>query len=620
MRTYPYRVAGAETLIYYIEHADDITAFTQWLDYTPGILAVDTETTSLRVFSSGFHCRLVQIGDADTAWVIPAQQHGRALTELFAQMLRAGRQFVAHNAPFDLLVLDHEGIAPLEQMAPVTYDTYILGHMLDPRLENDGGTGLGLKPMSTVYVDPNAADTAKGLYSVFHKEYRATKSTGWALIDIDHPLYVTYAGLDVIYASRLLNAIGPVVRAMGMTDLGVFEHRVQHLTTRLQKRGARVDVPYTEGLAADLAAEADRHERRAFGYGITSVNAPKQVAAALEGMGEEWTATTDSGAPSVKKEVLAVMADIDVRSWERLEIRDPNPLADAIIRAKRAGKWGAAYAQPFLTDRDEADRIHPRINSLAARTARMSISEPPLQQLPSSDWRIRRAIIADDGYTVMAADYKSMELRVLAALADVAEMKKAIAEGRDLHDYTAELLYGPGFLKPQRRLAKGVGLGKVFGGGAKGLSEQIGAPLAQVKVAVDRYDAVYPEVRAYGNHLQRLARYGGNEVVTPIGRHLPLDRDRAYAATNYVVQSTARDLIAKAMVDIDDAGLFDYLLLPVHDELVCQAPTADAADIIAEIGKHMQREFMGVPIDVDTEVYGPSWGHGYSIPEGSPWR
>lgn len=99
--------------------------------------------------------------------------------------------------------------------------------------------------------------------------------------------------------------------------------------------------------------------------------------------------------------------------------------------------------------------------------------------------------------------------------------------------------------------------------------------------------------------------------MTPSGRHLPLDRDRLYAATNYVVQSTARDLLAQAVVDIFAAGLGDHLLLPVHDELIAQAPTADAEEVIREIGRAMESTFYGVRIESDPDVYGASWGHGY---------
>ncbi|MGW5402682.1 DNA polymerase A family protein, partial [Streptomyces sp. NPDC003952] len=466
----------------------------------------------------------------------------------------------------------------------------------------------------------DAADTQDGLHAVFRKEYKATKHTGWALIDVRHPLYLTYAGLDVIYAVRLLRELGALVKGNGLSKLAHWEHRVQLLTTGMRKRGLRIDPEYTANLVAQLHDEAERHRNTAAEFGVANVNSTAQVIAALQGMGEEWSETTDSGAPSVSKDVLLPMADLG-HQWERLDAREPNPVADAVVRAKRAEKWKTAYAQAFLDKVDAHGYIHPSIRSLAARTARMSVSDPALQQLPSSDWTIRRCIIADPGQLIIAADYSQVEMRVLAALSRDEALMAAIASGEDLHTFTAKLVSGDKWegmtdkaRAKARKLYKAVGFGKVYGGGAITLSRQTGAPLAQVRDAVAAYDQTFPGIKAYGRRLQRGANYGGNEVVTPFGRHLPLDRDRAYAATNYVVQSTARDLLAKALCDLDDAGLSEHVLLPVHDELVCQAPAEDAEDVIRTIGRLMESTFGGVAITSDAEVYGPSWGSGYNCP------
>ena len=635
MFTQTYRVDGSPVTVHCPENDDDLVAFRAFINAGNRVMGLDTETTGLGIFGPTFRCRLVQFGDGDTAYVLRADQFADQIRQTLA---RPDRKWVAHNAPFDLLVLDTTGLATLEDLGPRVYDTYILAHLLDPRTANDGGPGLKLKELSAIYVDNDAADTQEGLNAVFLELYRAWKKTvsteqiaeaernspkrphiawGFSNIDIKHPLYVLYAWLDVIYATRLFVELTTLIlKGNRQSDLAKFEHRVQLLTTAQQRRGLLIDVPYTEQLVVDLRAEAERHVYTAASFGVENVNSTKQVTEALLAMGEEWSATTAAGKPAVGKDTLNPMADIDARSWERLGNREPNPLADAIIRAKRAEKWAVAYAEAFLHGRDSDDKIHPFVKALAARTARMSVSNPPLQQLPSSDWTIRRAIIAAPGQTIAAADYKSMELRVLAALAEVKEMKDAIMHDRDLHDFTATLIYGEGFTKNHRRLAKGVGLGKVFGGGAAGLAKQIGAPLDQVKYAVNKYDEVYPEVRAYGNRLQRAAARGSGAVVTPIGRRIPLDRDRAYAATNYVVQSTARDLIAQALIRIDEAGMSKHVLLPVHDELICTFPSGEVADGIAEIGRLMKSDFLGVPIDSDPEVYGPSWGHGYGAPSG----
>ena len=250
----------------------------------------------------------------------------------------------------------------------------------------------------------------------------------------------------------------------------------------------------------------------------------------------------------------------------------------------------------------------------------MSVSRPPLQQLPSGDWKVRRSIVADPGHLIISSDYDQIEMRVLAALADVKGIKKAIADGVDLHGFTAELVYGKDYTKFHRKLMKGVGFGKVYGGGATTLSRQTGAPLEAVKHAIAEYDRVFPEIKRYGQRLQRRAEYGKKEVITVSGRHLPLDRDRLYAATNYVVQSTSRDILAQAIVDLFDAGLGDGLLLPIHDELLAQAPAEDAEEYAHELGRIMSQTFYGVPLTSAGEVTGRNWGAAYGAnPEEGSW-
>ena len=606
MHVYTHSLGGSEVTIRFPETKRDVHGFLDFLSQGDKVLGLDTETTSLDVYSRPFQTRLVQIGNDQEAWVLRRDLFEREIV----RALRQERFWTVHNAAFDLQVIDRTLGVKIEDLGPRVFDTRVFAHLLDPRQRHEGGAGLSLKELSEVYVDPTAPDTQKGLHEVFRKEYRATKTTGWALIDVDHPLYVRYAGLDPILARRLFDEISPLVRDLGLDHLSQFEHHLQILLAVMQRKGMRLDVPYTERLVDDLQVEAEREAKRAARYGVANVNSTQQVAAALVAMGEDLTETTDSGALKVAKEVLLPLADLD-RDWNRIEAREPNPVADAVLRSKRAGKWKESYAQAFLDLRDSEDRVHAFIGGLQARTARMSVSRPAFQQLPSGDWKIRRAIIADPGYVIGGIDYQAVEMRVLAALADVRVMKEAIARGEDLHAFTARLVYGDEFTKRQRGLMKSVGFGKVYGGGAATLSRQTGAPIDAVRDAVAEYDRVYPEIRRFGKRLQGRAEFGKKEVVTLSGRHLPLDRDRLYAATNYVVQSTARDLLAQAIVDVFDAGMGDHLLLPVHDELIVQAPIGEAEEVVREIGRVMESDFQGVRIESDPEVYGPSWGHGY---------
>lgn len=608
MLTFTHAVAGSDCVIRFPERREELYGFEEFLARGDKVLGFDTETTGLDIFTPGHGLRLAQFGNDREAWVLRADQFGDAIT----RALQQPRAFVCHNAAYDLLVVDHHLDVPVEQLGPRMFDTRILAHLLDPRGEQEGGVGHSLKPLSAVYVDPDAPDTQNGLTAVF-RSLGLKKADGFAKIDLTNETYLRYAGLDAVLVARLFREIAPLVRDVGLDNLSRFEHHLQTLLAILQRRGMLLDVPYVQRLRDELLAEAEQFRGVAARYGVVNVNSTAQVADALDAMGERLDERTPSGNVKVDKQVLLPLADLD-GNWERLDLREPNPLADAVLRSKRADKWAETYASAFLELRDGRDRLHPMIGSLQARTARMSVSRPPLQQLPSGDWKVRRCLVADPGHVIVAADYQAVEMRVLAALSGDETMRQAIADGVDLHSFTAERVFGPGFTKLHRKIAKGVGFGKVYGGGAATISRQTGADEESVRSAIRAYDETFPGIRRYSKRLSGRAEYGRKEVVTPSGRHLPLDRDRLYAATNYVVQSTARDLLAQAIVDVFDAGLGDHLLLPVHDELIGQAATADAEEVIREIGRVMESTFHGVFIASDPEVYGPSWGHGYGAP------
>lgn len=610
MRVLHHTVADVERNVFVPEHDEDLEAFYAFLARGDRYLAVDTESTGIDLFSETHKLRLVQIGTADEAWVLRVDRFADACREALLQE----RTWIAHNAPFDALTIDRHLKVPLESFLPRTWDTKIMAHLMDPRGKEEGGIGLGLKEQCEKHVDSKAPDTSNDLTRVFNA-FGWTKATGWARIAIDHHMYLLYAGLDVILASLLFQKLLPV--AKNMIELCKFEHRLQFLLTLMQRRGMLLDVPYIHRLIIDLHNEYVDQCDLAFDLGVENVHSTQQVTAKLLEMGEELTERTERGAIKVDKAVLTRLADLD-RQWQRIGAREPNPLADAVLRAKRASKWSKAYAESFLGSRDTVDRLHPGINSLQARTARMSISGVALQQLPASDWRIRRCFIPDPGHLMIAADYQAVEMRVLAALSGDWTMKNAISKGLDLHSFTAERVFGEGFTDQDRKTAKAIGFGKVYGGGAETISRQTGADIEAVRQALKAYDATFPGIRRYSMQLVNVAKQGLLEVVTPIGRRLPLDEDRLYAATNYMVQSTARDLLAKAIVELFDAGLGDYLMLPVHDELLGQAPAEDAEEIVTEIGKVMESTMNGVRIASSAKVVGSSWGAAYKAPETLP--
>lgn len=609
-----------------VERPEDLREFIAWVDRKASAgerVCFDSESHGLGIFTYGEgFLRLCQFGTETEAYVFPVE-HGPAFMDAARYALNTLPSLVGHNVVMhDGLAVDKHLGVPLETLCPKTLDTLVTSKLIDPRNEAAGGIGHGLKRQSSYFVDSSAPDTQDGLEKVFKSlkvGHTKKNPVGWSLVPWNHPVYVVYSIFDVILGSRLANAHEKEMRKRGVRKALVpYEHELLRMGATMSRIGMRVDRPYTEGLYGRLDEEWSEHTARAGRYGVDNVNSTAKVIEALQGMGESWGSEerTDTGNLSVGKNVLLRMADLD-RNWERIGARTPNPLADAVIHAKRAGKWRASYVDGFL-DASAADgRVHPNIQTLEARTGRMSITRPAVQTLPSGDWMIRRCLLAEEGHRIIAADFSAVEMRVLAALADVSKMKEAITTGQDLHSFTRDLVF-PGVPDPDeklRKLCKGIGFGKVYGGGATTISKQTGAPIADVQRALSQYDAVYPEIKRASARWQRDAFGNGMVTYTATGRCLPLDRDRTYAVVNFQCQSAARDVLGKALLRMDAAGLLPYLRLPVHDEVVASAPAAEAEDVAREIQRCMQFDLKGVPLAAEYKVGGSSWGSLYNAPD-----
>nr|BEK66812.1 hypothetical protein KPHV_40390 [Kitasatospora purpeofusca] len=603
---------GETVTVHVPEDADDLGEFTEWVREASrrGPVGLDTETTGLGIYGVDFRLRTVQFGDRSTAWVIHWERGGLHSSVARLALEHVGK-FVIHNAPYDWAVLDRCAGVPIESLAPRTIDTRIKAALIDPRQPQEGGQGTALKPLCALYVDPAAPDTQADLTQVF-RAHGLTKATGFAQIDLNDPTYNLYGGLDAIYAARLDPILTFELERLGVRDaLTRYEHELARICTTMQRRGLIVDVEYTRELDAALGREAEEFAEKAARYGVESVHATRQIAEALAGMGEELTERTTSGAVRVDKSVLLSLADRDMQ-WERIGARTPNPLAEAVIRAKRASKWKAAYAGGFLKAVGGDGRFHANINTLGARTGRMGV--PLVHQLPSSDYAVRRCLLADEGHVVVSTDFQAVEMRILASLARVKRMVEGFVNGGadfDIHMFTAELIKGPDATKADRKLFKGAGFGKVYGGGVTTLARQTGATEEEIRRAVAAYDRLYPEIRRASARWQREARANGMVAISATGRRLPLDRDRMYSVVNYLCQSAGRDLLGQAILNAEEAGLLDTMVLPIHDELLASVPAGEAEEYAREYERCMTTSLYGVPIVATAEIGGRSWGSLY---------
>ncbi|MGI8446595.1 MAG: DNA polymerase [Streptosporangiaceae bacterium] len=597
------RTCGGHTLTVHAPRAGELdpAAVAAFAAAEP-VLGLDVETSAIddhgpRFFGPGFTLRLVQFGSEREAWVLdmadPAQRDTAA-----AVLADPARRFVTHTA-FDVLAVWSALGIPLGQRVA---DTHLLSKLLDP----DERAGHGLKELSARHLDGGLAEAETALHARMralapagHRAGNAWLRWGWDHLPADDEAYVVYAGLDAIHARRLL----PVLLAA----CGPFAHLARLDTwlaaqaTGITIRGLRLDQAYTRGLLADLEAEhaaADTQISGALGCPGGSPKFAEWLDAQATAAGITSLSRTPTGRLQVTADSLTALLD---------QHADTLPAGAAeLARARLAMSKASnliANLRGFLAAADPAGRVHPQVNTLRAKTARMSITGPTLQTLKKHDPRLRRCFVADPGHVLISCDFSQVEVRVAATLAEDPTLKEVILSGADIHDATARLMYGEGFTDEQRTISKRATFGTIYGGGARALAAQTGVSEDTARRVIQRWRRTYPRVIAYGQRLAALA-----EVVTASGRHIPADPARPYANANYAVQSTARDLLLAAVYALVTRHRVGGLWLFVHDEVIVQAREDDAERVCGLLEQAMTSTFRGLPIVAEAKILGPSWG------------
>ena len=521
-----------------------------------------------------------------------------AMETLVWTVLQARETLLAHNAAYDLLALDRFGVVDLDEAWGRMRDTQLFSKLLDPRSKQDGSTGHKLEDLARHYLGDHDVDRYEKALKTRARDLKVRQGDIYRAIDLRDPVYHRYGAADVLATAWLFEVLEPLVMGQEWSrDLVDYEHDLARLGSVMQRRGLLVDTKYAVELGEYLDDLSSDAQTVAKSFGVESVNSTRQVADSLQALGVRLTEKTPSGLWKVDGDILESVVQHHEGPGAKL--------AQAVMDAKNAGKFRKTYVDGVLSALDSGARVHPSIQTLQARTARMAVSSPPLQQIPSGDWRIRRLFIAQEGNLIGAADYDQIELRVMGGLAGDAEIIRAVEEGIDLHDRTAQLLGVP------RKVAKGANFTIAYGGGAGKLALSAGIPEADAKTAIKAWWRAYKGVKRYRDRLIYGSDQGRKPVVTATGRRLPLDRQRVYAALNYTIQSTARDVLGQSLLNLEAAGLRDYLLLPVHDEVLFEAPAGDIEDVAREIGEVLTMNILGTTISASGEVYGKSWGHGY---------
>jgi len=602
MRTAPISTPVDGAFVHPVRTDDDLAAFHRWMDCRH-IIAVDTETSGL---SFQAEARLIQVSDATAAWVFDAQRHPLVVDEL------ANGEFtmICHNAAFDAIVLGRlladyhgEGLPyppvvlgrEVENLMSRMIDTQVLAHLVDPRPKEDGGRGHALKVLADHYLGAGSVDSQDAL-KVRFRELGISAKDGFAEVPIWDEVYVRYSGVDPILTFRLYEVLAPMVDELGLTKLAAFEQEVATVCAAMTARGIRVDLDHARATLAHLAEERVAAEREASIYGVHNVHSPAQVAEALLVRGVELTERTEAGAWKMDKAVLSGIDD---------------PVARAVQKAKAASKAASSWITPLIEQAEVDGRVHARVRTVGARTGRMSVHGPGLQQLPTTDWRVRRCLVPDEWQSIVLCDYNQLEPRVIAYLADEQNLITAFRDGVDVYSAIAERLYGVGFPTEKRALAKQALLAKIYQAGPKRLAAQTGVTEVVATQTMNAFDRAYPRLARWSKRLIETCKFNGQVVTTASGRRLPVTRGTEYRAVNHLTQATAADIFKGSIVNLARAGHAERLLMVVHDELVLQADEQVAGEF-GEIVTDVMSGVLGeVPISALAKVAGPSWGHPY---------
>lgn len=598
MKTMEALVADDRVSVNVLETEEDLEPFWDWFRDHGDRIAVDSETTGLDIFSDDYRIRTVQFGDDRVGWVLPVEKFAWAEDAAVEVLDRAGLMII-HNALFDLQVFDRCFGVKIEETYPRTLDTRILAHLIDPRGQDEGGVGHGLEALTRALIDAEVADTIKASMKALAVELKTPMSKIWAVDGLtDRDDFLLYAGHDPILTYRVADKLEPLLPpSVIQHGLVAYEHRLALVCATMERTGFKIDVGYAGNLSRELQNQEDQaREYLLEHFGIDAPNSTEQVADALEEAGVAVNGRTPTGKRKVNKDLLDKL------------ISDPespgHKIALWVDQAKKTRKRRTTWVDGFLTNRDSDDRVHPSINPLRARTGRMSITGIPAQTLPASDWVIRRCFVPDPGESLVSIDYKAQELRVLAALSGDRVMRRAFENDADLHQITADAA------GVDRKVGKMANFLQVYGGGAAKLAEGAGISFPDAKRVTDAFKQTYPGVAEYAKVLEGEARQAGR-IITPTGRVLPVDEDRAYSAVNYAVQSTSRDITCAGLLRLYDEGFGPYLRLPIHDEVLASVPTDKADWGSQEIRRLMRMDLRGVDVDTDADVYGRSWGGGY---------
>ena len=573
------------------------------------LTALDTETTSLDSFAARIVGISLSVKPGEACYIPLAHTAPGApdqlpredvLTKLKPWLEAVNRKKVLQNAKYDQHVFANHGIA----LAGIEHDTMLQSYVI----ESDKGHDLG--QLCTRHL---------GLATIAYEDLcgKGAKQIGFDQVDIERA--ATYSAEDSDVTLRVHNVLHP--QFAGEPGLSRIYHAIEmparQVIWQIERNGILVDAAVLARQSHEMgqkimALEAQAYELAGQPFNLAS---PKQLADILfEKQGLPVKKKTPSGGPSTDEEVLSELA-LDY------------PLPKLLLEHRSLSKLKGTYTDklPRMIN-PQTGRVHTHFSQASVVTGRLASTDPNLQNIPvrSEEGRkIRTAFIAPADSSIVSADYSQIELRIMAHLSGDEGLLHAFAHGEDVHRATAGEIFGVTPLEvgpDQRRVAKSINFGLIYGMSAFGLARQLGLERGAAQTYIDRYFARYPGVARYMEEARESARQHGY-VETAFGRRLWFPEIRSSngnrrqgaerAAINAPMQGTAADLIKLAMIAVQNwlekSAMKSKLVLQVHDELLLEVPDNELSDVRLQLPKLMaQVAELKVPLVVEVGI-GANW-------------
>ncbi len=574
-------------------------------------LSFDTETSGTNPITADLVGISLAVNEK-TGYYIPVGHNGdteqlplKSVIELLTPAFTdEGIKKVGHNLKYDYIMLRRNGLT----VKPLSFDTMIAQWLIDPLSRN-----LGLKAMAEDYlgVEMTKIETLIG---------QGKDQISMADVSVDR--VAPYAAADAVIPLMLMAKLEPRLKEInGVSVFNTVEVPLIRVLAEMEMDGIKLDVEFLQSLESELAlrqGELTESIYRSVGHEF-NINSTQQLSDVLF---EELkidppmrTKKTKSGKYSTNASVLE-------------KLSGKHPVVDWILEYRELTKLTSTYIKSLPDEVNPATgRVHSSFSQTVAITGRLASSNPNLQNIPTrteQGKRVRKAFIAEEGKVLLAVDYSQVELRIVAHLAQDEAMLNAFQAGLDIHAATAAAIYHVPIdevTKDQRRHAKAINFGLIYGMGSFGLSQSTGLTVGEAEQFIQVYFKQFPGVKAFLDQVRvDAARLGYVETLYGRRRYFPnlqnstnmaQKRREEREAINSPIQGTAADIMKVAMIRLypalEKAGLHGRLLLQIHDELMVECDETEVPETLDLIREVMENAInLSIPLSTEAKV-GKNW-------------